>query len=455
MEVVYQDFSLWIEALDAGSLVRIQARSPAGEAWEEVQLPGLAEPQESRCAPGATPPVTGVPPAAVAPQRDLAVEAAVRAPDHDARCRGDALFRAVFSGRVGRLFASSCGTLPDPRRGLRIKLHFDPTKPFAAAPCSLPWELLYDAATKDYLGINPLTPVVRYIEVPRAGEVAPFQPPLHILLMASNPATSTPLDLQRERRLIEQAWAQDPEVLVRVLERSDRERLQDEVSGVAFDVLHFMGHAGFDDASGAGALLLEGPLGQSEPMPGEVLANLLKGRLPRLVVLNACSSARALSGAGRDFFAGLAAALVMGGVPAVVAMRSPISDLAAIRFSRVLYRQLARGQAVDAAVAEGRRALYGEAPGSPEWATPVLFMRVPDGRLFMGGRDHGDGASRGAGHGVADGVFIKARNVELKNSAIANQIGLSVDAASPGSIQIDSDTFRAEGSSIANKQTSS
>ena len=109
---------------------------------------------------------------------------------------------------------------------------------------------------------------------------------------------------------------------------------------------------------------------------------LLKGQAPQLVVLNACESALSGQDGGSDFFSGVATALVMGEVPAVVAMRAPISDRAAITFSKTLYRELAAGQPADVAVAKGRLALYRAAPDSLKWATPVLFLRAPDGRRF-------------------------------------------------------------------------
>jgi tetratricopeptide (TPR) repeat protein len=380
----FDDFSLWIEPLAGGLGYRVTARSEAGEASETVaDLPGLSGELEAA---GASTAYRA--PEAAAPMRDLV--AAKRA-QYDPRRVGDELFRAVLGGRVGRLFSSTRGALHNARRGLRIRFHFDPTCPAAASLCALQWELLYDAETKDYLGINPLTPLVRYLEVQRGTQVADFAPPLRLLVVASNPAMSPALDLQRERSLIEQAWAGDQGVDIKLVERCDPESLREHLCESSVDVLHFMGHAAFDEATGTGALLLDGSRGRCQPMPGEVLADLLKGRLPRLVVLNACASARAVSGAGRDFFSGLAAAVVMGGVPAVVAMRAPISDLAAIRFSKALYGQLARGLAVEAAVAEGRRALYVDDRESPAWGTPVLFMRVRDGRLFDVRSERGNG----------------------------------------------------------------
>ena len=100
----------------------------------------------------------------------------------------------------------------------------------------------------------------------------------------------------------------------------------------------------------------------------------------RLVFLNACRTAE-LSDAV-DPFAGLAAALVMAGVPAVLGMQIPISDAAAIAFSGAFYQRLAAGDPIDTATVEGRMAVHLKDPDSQEWATPVLFLRSQDGHLF-------------------------------------------------------------------------
>src|SRR5207253_760718 len=72
--------------------------------------------------------------------------------------------------------------------------------------------------------------------------------------------------------------------------------------------------------------------------------------MPRLVFLHLCE------GGAVDFeanFAGIAPQLVRAGIQAVVAMQYPISNTAAIVFSRAFYRTLAEGEPVDAAVQEG------------------------------------------------------------------------------------------------------
>ncbi len=66
----------------------------------------------------------------------------------------------------------------------------------------------------------------------------------------------------------------------------------------------------------------------------------------------------------------------------MAAMRTPISDQAAIVFSRTFYRGLVAGDPVDLAVTEARQAVHSMDPEGFEWATPVVFMRTPDGHLY-------------------------------------------------------------------------
>src|SRR6202034_938860 len=51
-----------------------------------------------------------------------------------------------------------------------------------------------------------------------------------------------------------------------------------------------------------------------------------------------------------------------------------------VEFAPALYGALAAGRPVDAAVAEARKAMYTVSP--LEWATPVLYLRADDARLF-------------------------------------------------------------------------
>jgi hypothetical protein len=70
-------------------------------------------------------------------------------------------------------------------------------------------------------------------------------------------------------------------------------------------------------------------------------------------------------------------------LPAVVATQAPLPDESAVRFGRNFYAALADGLPVDAAVAEGRKAVsLAAGVGRPDWAMPVLYLRAPDGVLW-------------------------------------------------------------------------
>jgi hypothetical protein len=437
MSLTYEDFSLWIEAEEGPSAYRVTARTPSGEARERLILPQFAG-------------FTGSdrPPGTRVAETSRHSGAAGRLDGEPRKIGGD-LFAALFSGHIRQLYAASGARALAANRGLRIKLHFDLTQLAGGSLCSLPWELLYDAEARDFLGLDRRTPIVRYLEVPRATAVAPPPAAWRILLAAANPAGSPALDLRGEQRLIEQIGAENSAIAVDVVTLAGRQSLLDRLAAVPCDVLHFMGHADFDEATGAGAILLEGAQGSADPLSGEVLANLLKGRLPRLVVLNACNSARALSGPGRDFSAGLAASLVLGGVPAVVAMGAAISDPAALCFSRTLYRLLAQGEPVDAAAAEARRALYLAAPESCAWGLPVVFMRVADGRLFSA-----TAAGEDPGTAPPDRIVIRSRDIEINDAEILNLDGAGHAVNGRGEIVVEADAFRLTGSKIINRRNS-
>ncbi|HBL26665.1 MAG TPA: hypothetical protein DD490_07510 [Acidobacteria bacterium] len=300
---------------------------------------------------------------------------------------GEALFRTLFAGQVGLLFAESRGTLSPQGEGLRLRLRFrlDPADPRLTLLHGLPWELLCEPETRDFLALSRRTPVVRSLDVPRA--VPPLPPPSELrLLVAMADAPGHPLDLQRERRLLEKAWAGVPGIEILDLARTGIAALRETLLAAPVHVLHLMGHGEIDPATQAGTLVFTGPEGSPLAVTGETLAHLLKD-FPalRLVFLNACDTGRVAAGPETDPFSGVATALVLGGIPAVVAMQLPVADTAAIAFSRTVYERLALGDPLDAAVTEGRQAIHALYPDTAEWAIPILFTRIADGRIFAPG----------------------------------------------------------------------
>jgi formylglycine-generating enzyme required for sulfatase activity len=316
-------------------------------------------------------------------RRDLSVDTG--APGFPApRQVGEVLFRTLFAGQVGLLFARSRGSLASRGEGLRLRLrfHLDPADPRLTVLHGLPWELLCEPDTRDFLALSRRTPVVRSLDSPRPLPPLPIPAGLRILVaMAEVPGL--PLDLQQERAHLLEAWAETPGVEILDLQKVGIAALREALLASPIHILHVMGHGVIDPASRSGALILPRSDGSRLAVTGETLAHVLKD-IPdlRLVFLNACHTGRIPDGAETDPFSGVATALVLGGVPTVVAMQLPVEDDAAIVFSRTVHGRLAKGDPIEAAVTEGRQAVHALHPDTAEWAIPVLFTRLSDGQIF-------------------------------------------------------------------------
>lgn len=296
---------------------------------------------------------------------------------------GRMLFDSLFVGPIRERFLTCLAVLErEPHRGLRIRLKMCPEE--VGAMSSLPWELLYRSETRDYLSRNVRTPIVRHLDVYRAMPAPRNVDTLRVLVVLSSPIGVDPIGVEVERRRLEETLGQRSGIELRFLATPSLQLLRDKVRDEPFDVLHFVGHGCFDQ-EGRGALLFEDAMRRVDSVTGSVLAENLKGfESVQLVFLNACEAARLPSrAAGLDPYEGTASALVMAGIPAVVAMQLPITDDAAVAFSAAFYGSISRGDALENAVTEGRLALYTAEPGTFEWATPVLFLGCAHGRLFL------------------------------------------------------------------------
>ena len=382
----YRDFVVQISSRgDAGFVAEVLA-SPAGEdadafepPFDGRELPGLLRRLDA-----------GIRGEAPAVRHAMPVTAPEPIPDP--RQVGEALYKALFTGRILGLYQRSLGEVG--HDGLRIKLKLSPRAAVMGRIQNLPWELLARPDGGDYLSLRIASPIVRYLDAPVAARPrrVPFR--LHVLLAISQPTDLPALDLEQERRRLEAIGSVRLKIVI--LERADLASLRRALEAEPFHVLHFMGHGSTDPASGEGSLALMGEDDRADPVRAEVLGALL-GEFTslRLVVLNACLTGRATeprtSASGRTAedarveyqpFAGVAQSLVRAGIPAVVAMQREISDPAANAFSEAFYRRIVAGVPVDAAVTGGRQAILDADSDSLEWSTPALFMRAPDGVLF-------------------------------------------------------------------------
>lgn len=378
----YEDFTIQIGP-DRGNGHSIQVlKSPAGEGSGFLSpISGLDSFRllDSLARTGGTARSAGTARA----ERDLRIHSQ-EALSCDVEAIGDQLFRALFPGPIRTLWDQSLGIVRSrPGWGLRIKLKLDMAGPDLANVAGLPWELLWQRETEDFLSLSRHSPFLRYLDVPRQAAPIRVGSKLRILVVTSNPPELPALDLRQERHNLEAACRHWKGTSVTFLDEAEPGALRQALLADTFHVLHFMGHGGFDEATGEGVLYFERPGGHAEAFSGRALATFLKDfKSLGLVVLNACDTAR-VSTKGQRPFSGVASALVLGGIPAVIAMQFPISDQAAIAFSTSLYQRLAMGDPLDTAVVEGRQAVLSATNRGPEWATPVLFSRVPDADIFQ------------------------------------------------------------------------
>ena len=156
------------------------------------------------------------------------------------------------------------------------------------------------------------------------------------------------------------------------------DRLETELRK-GYHILHFIGHGAFNARSKQAALYLQDAAGNAQRVLDADFAGMLN-RLqapPHLVVLAACQSAQQSTSAA---FTGLGPQLVQIGLPAVIAMQENVTVVTARQFAATFYQRLLDHGTVDLAMNEARGTLITN--GRFDAAVPVLFMRLPDGRLW-------------------------------------------------------------------------
>jgi hypothetical protein len=289
---------------------------------------------------------------------------------------GVRLFSSLFHGDVLSRYAESVGMTRE-RKGLRIRLRVVPPE-----LATLPWELLYDPEKHEFLGLSKRALITRYLHVARPPSPLRTELPLCILIVIASPQDMPRLDSESEVARIEKALALPLEhnlVQFDVLQNSTARALRDALLN-PYHILHFIGHGDFEE--GVGHLAFEDRWGDTDLVNGRTLGTLLKNTSVQLVVLNACQSAQNIQTVRA--FTGVGPALVEAGIPAVVAMQFAVGDDSALVFTEDFYEMLSRYLPVDECISHACEGLMLKAGiGSVDWATPILFLRAPDGVIFI------------------------------------------------------------------------
>lgn len=281
---------------------------------------------------------------------------------------GTRLFDAIFQGQIRQRYEEILHS------GERLLIQISSKDPSLLA---LPWEFIYDPNYRSFLAQYDATSVVRLIELPSLTVPVPGDK-LRVLTLISSPENLPRLNILQEKKNIETLFNESKgQVDVEFLEQARFNQLVEKLEYQNYHVLHFIGHGGVNAGTGNGFIYLDSEMGQAESVSGETLGILLRNMGTMwLVVLNSCESARSV---WPDPFASVAEALIRSDIPAVVAMQFPISDQAALTFSKAFYTALIQGHSLIQAIARGRRQiqhilLVNESPLIYEWGTPVLYL---------------------------------------------------------------------------------
>jgi len=284
---------------------------------------------------------------------------------------GILLFETLFTGHVLLNLRRAIAQAEFEKAALRIQLAIEPNELSA-----LPWELLFDPETKQFLALSNHTTLVRYLPTPEAlRPLLAIAPPLRILALFPSSMDMPPIDIEHERYVMNEALQSLTNrglVELLFLEHATAEEMLKALRERQVHILYYQGHVGFNSYASANYLLLEDGAGNASGQGMMELSYMLRDSIVRLAVINSCGMA-----AGT-----LAYDLVRHGVPGAIAIQEPLRDIETITFLQNFSQALAIGLPVDAAVAEGRRAIWAMSGPQGYWASPILVVRQQDAALF-------------------------------------------------------------------------
>lgn len=305
------------------------------------------------------------------------------------RAFGEALFDVLLDDTLRRDFFSFLIKAKQEKVPLRVELEIDDIElPDIAA---LPWEFIRIPPNGDFGGLWLATaPNIVLLrrrklwDTPEPIEID-INERLRIALAVAAPRNLGPVKYQRISNTLIKLINESDDRLQQLdlLDRADTHTL-DGLLEREPHVFHFIGHARLQNINGRefGEVALVDPVdGTAEWIEDQQFSEAFNRSLPRVVVLQACEGAALSSSVA---FVGLASQLVQRNIPVVIAMQYEISNLTAQRFALKFYQRLIDGDPVDKAVQEARRhiALGRLRYNTRDFATPVIFMRVREGRLF-------------------------------------------------------------------------
>lgn len=248
-----------------------------------------------------------------------------------------------------------------------------------------PWEYLFDTATNEYL-CQAFHPISRGIFSINCRSVEPkADTKIRILVLIGvlpeDPSTTAKDEIAWIQEVFESELAQEL-VEIHVKQAVSPRELNSELQRSAYDILHFFGHAGYDERKRQGYLRFDQRAGEPFRFYAKEFSRLVAGRGIRMAFLNACETG--VSGDDSDpGRSSIAASLLNQGIPAVVATQFTMPDASSHLFSSGIYNALACGRPLGEALRDSRGAMSFDGKSQFfDWGIPVLYASDPDLILF-------------------------------------------------------------------------
>jgi CHAT domain-containing protein len=198
------------------------------------------------------------------------------------------------------------------------------------------------------------------------------------MLLVVNPTKD--LDgAKQEGARIKATFGSHPGVQIteRFEDQATKAALLKDFSSGQYDVIHYAGHAFFDPANPSRSGIL---CAGHQVLSGADIAGV--GRLPNLIVFNACESGRLrnaqvkggtkLLNLGQQIqrSVGMAEAFLRGGAANYLGTYWPVGDDSATKFAEVFFESILNGNDLGDSILAGRRAL---ADFSVDWADYIFY----------------------------------------------------------------------------------
>lgn len=358
---------------------------------------------------------------------------------------GKAAWQSVMTAAADAAFVASIPQANGGQKGLRLVVVLQGDDAGVAGGSAirlseLPVEAFF-TDVQQFIGTDVQTPISRSFQHRPDRDAHKVELPLRVLVAIAAPTDRPPAQTADERQVIEDAVRElaGPGGMLEVdyLEQATRQDVADRLRLKPYNVLHFIGHGGFDVVGDVEtpraylAFVRGGGSTMSDPTDSDTLSTMLRNTSVRLVVITACASAAPTAAApvgadpgplGTGAFEGVAQRLVSGIAPvtAAVGMQFDLETNGAVAFSKSLYTNLLQpGLPLDEIVTLARQDIATLLQtGHRAWVTPAVYWRCKEGRVFEIDEALGkvDGKTLAAIHDIDIGI-------EFNRSKIAKILG--------------------------------